>query len=576
MSQNKRWIVPPLITPEADSALSAFPPILRQILFNRGYSTDAEARAYLNAKPDFNTDPFQMSGMKQAVDRIQTAIQNHEPIAIYGDYDVDGVTSTALLVETLRQLNANVRGYIPNRFEEGYGLNNNALDELKADGVQLVITVDCGIRSPSEALHARTIGLDLIISDHHHPAEGDLPPAFAVINPKQPGDNYPDKDLAGVGIAYKIAEALLSLPPSAFGIPSYPFNLDSLLDLVALGTVADLAPLVGENRVLVRRGLRQMRQTTRQGLSSLAAVAEIKLAKVNAGNIGFSLGPRLNAAGRLKEALAAFELLTTKDVFRAGELAQVLDMQNRERQSITRDMQKRAEEIAMNDDPNAFLLFAAQEDFNSGVVGLAASRLTETYYRPAIVASKGETETRGSCRSIPEFHITEALDHCADLLVRHGGHAAAAGFTVKNENLSELVARLKAYAKEKLSNEDLKPTVTAEANVSLADIRPDLFEKCLKYLEPTGYGNREAAFVARNVKVKNARTVGADAKHLKLLLEEDKSGYTHDAIGFRLGEWQKKMPPRVDILFTYEVNEYNGRIGYQLNLKDLKPAGMME
>ena len=568
MTQDKRWIVPPLITPEADSALSAFPPVLRQILFNRGYSTDVDARAYLNAKPDFNADPFQMNGMRAAVDRIQSAIQNHEPIAIYGDYDVDGVTATALRVETLQYLNADVRGYIPNRFEEGYGLNNNALDELKADGVQLVITVDCGIRSPNEALHARTLGLDLIISDHHHPAEGDLPPAFAVINPKQHGDIYPDKDLAGVGIAYKIAEALVSLQPSAF-------SLDSLLDLVALGTVADLAPLVGENRVLVRKGLRQMRQTTRQGLSSLAAVAEIKLAKVNAGNIGFSLGPRLNAAGRLKEALAAFELLTTKDVFRAGELAQVLDMQNRERQRITRDMQKRAEEIAMGEDPDAYLLFAAQEDFNSGVVGLAASRLTETYYRPAIVASKGEEETRGSCRSIPEFHITDALDKCADLLVRHGGHAAAAGFTVRNENLSELVSRLKTIAADQLSNEDLRPTVTAEAEVSLTEMRADLFEKCLKYLEPTGYGNREAAFVARNVKVKSARTVGADAKHLKLSLE-DENHFIHDAIGFRLGEWQKKMPPRVDILFTYEVNEYNGRIGYQLNLKDLKPAGMME
>ncbi len=566
MTQDKRWIVPPLITPEADSALSAFPPVLRQILFNRGYSTDADARAYLNAKPDFNNDPFQMNGMRAAVDRIQIAIQNHEPIAIYGDYDVDGVTATALLVETLQYLNADVRGYIPNRFEEGYGLNNNALDELKADGVQLVITVDCGIRSPNEALHARTLGLDLIISDHHHPAEGDLPPAYAVINPKQHGDIYPDKDLAGVGIAYKIAEALVSLQPSAF-------SLDSLLDLVALGTVADLAPLVGENRVLVRKGLRQMRQTTRQGLSSLAAVAEIKLVKVNAGNIGFSLGPRLNAAGRLKEALAAFELLTTKDVFRAGELAQVLDMQNRERQRITRDMQKRAEEIAIGEDPDAYLLFAAQEDFNSGVVGLAASRLTETYYRPAIVASKGEEETRGSCRSIPEFHITDALDKCADLLVRHGGHAAAAGFTVRNENLSELVARLKTIAADQLSNEDLRPTVTAEAEVSLTEMRADLFEKCLKYLEPTGYGNREAAFVARNVKVKSARTVGADAKHLKLSLE-DENHFIHDAIGFRLGEWQKKMPPRVDILFTYEVNEYNGRIGYQLNLKDLKPAGM--
>ena len=565
MTQTKRWIVPPLITPEADSALSAFPPLLRQILFNRGYANDAVARAYLNAKPDFNPDPFQMTGMRQTVDRIHSAIQNHESIAIYGDYDVDGVTATALLVQILQFFNADVQGYIPNRFEEGYGLNNNALDELKTRGVKLVITVDCGIRSPNEALYAKDLGLDLIISDHHHPAAGELPAAFAVINPKQHGDVYPDKDLAGVGIAYKIAEALLSLQPSTFG-------LASLLDLVALGTVADLAPLVGENRILVRQGLRQMKQTTRQGLSSLAAVSDIKLEKVNAGNIGFSLGPRLNAAGRLKEALAAYELLLTRDVQRAGLLAQELNNQNRERQGITREMQARAEEIAMKDDPHAYLLFAAQEDFNSGVVGLAASRLTETHYRPAIVASMGAEETRGSCRSIPEFHITDALDKCADLLVRHGGHAAAAGFTVRNENLPELVARLKSIAAEALSQMDLRPTVTAEAEVSLVDIRPDLFEKCLKYLEPTGYGNPHAAFVARNVKVKNARTVGADAKHLKLALEDD-GKVIHDAIGFRLGEWQKKMPARVDILFTYEPNEYNGKVNYQLNIKDLREAG---
>ncbi len=561
---SKRWIIPPLITPEADSELSKFPPVLRQILFNRGYATDAEARAYLNAKPNINYDPFQMTGMRAAVDRIQFAITNQEPIAIYGDYDVDGVTATALLVETLKYLNADVRGYIPNRFEEGYGLNNNALDELQADGVKLVITVDCGIRSPNEALHARTVGLDLIISDHHHPDGENLPPALAVINPKQHGDVYPDKDLAGVGIAYKIAEALVSLQPSAF-------SLDSLLDLVALGTVADLAPLVGENRVLVRRGLRQMRETKRQGLFSLAAVSELALAKVNAGHIGFMLGPRLNAAGRLKEALAAFELLTTKEASKAGELAQQLDMQNRERQRITRDMQKKAEEIAMSDDPEAFLLFAADKDFNSGVVGLAASRLTDSYYRPAIVAAKGEEETRGSCRSIPEFHITDALDQCADLLVRHGGHAAAAGFTVKNENLPALVERLKAIAKEKLSHEDLRPTVAADAEVSLVDIRPDLYEKCLRFLEPTGYGNREASFVARGVKVKSSRTVGADAKHLKLSLE-DENKFSHDAIGFKLGHWHNNLPPRVDILFTYETNEYNGRTSYQLNLKDIRAA----
>jgi single-stranded-DNA-specific exonuclease len=566
---NKRWIVPPQITPEADSALEKFPPLLRQILFNRGYATDADARAFLNGKPNFNSDPFQMIGMRAAVERIQYAIRQSEPIAIYGDYDVDGVTATALLVETLKKMDADVRGYIPNRFEEGYGLNTNALDDLKADGVKLVITVDCGIRSPTEALHARTIGLDLIISDHHHPDGDNLPPAFAVINPKQHGDPYPDKDLAGVGIAYKIAEALMQEMGKVKDDIRFP--LSSLLDLVALGTVADLAPLVGENRVLVRQGLRQMRQTTRQGLFSLAAVSELNLAKVNAMNIGFMLGPRLNAAGRLKEALASFELLTTTDVFRAGELAQQLDMQNRERQRITREMQVRAEEIATSEDPNAYLLFAAHEDFNSGVVGLAASRLTEKYYRPAIVASKAEEETRGSCRSIPEFHITDALDQCADLLVRHGGHAAAAGFTVRNENLPELVARLKAIAEEKLSGEELKPTVTADAEVSLTDIRPELYETCLRYLEPTGYGNQEARFVARNVKVKNSRTVGADSKHLKLSLEDEK-GFTHDAIGFRLGDWHKAMPARVDVLFTYEPNEYNGRVNYQLNLKDLKAA----
>ena len=571
MPIDKRWIIPPLITPEADSALAAFPPILRQILFNRGYATEPEARAYLNAKADFDTDPFQMTGMRTVVDRIRSALKNNESIAVYGDYDVDGVTATALLVQGLQILNADVRGYIPNRFDEGYGLNNDALSSLKEQGVKLVITVDCGVRSPNEALHARAIGLDLIISDHHHPAEGDLPPALALINPKQPGDIYPDKDLAGVGIAYKIVEALFDEtrktedgPPAS----DSKLQLELLLDLVALGTVADLAPLVGENRVLVRRGLRQMRQTSRQGLFSLAAVSELVLAKVNAGNIGYMLGPRLNAAGRLKEALAAFELLTTRDVSRAGELAQLLDVQNRERQRITREMQIKAEEIALGDGDDDLLLFAAHEDFNPGVVGLAASRLTETHYRPAVVAAKGPEETRGSCRSIPEFHITEALDRCADLLVRHGGHAAAAGFTVRNENLANLISRLKAIAKEKLGEQDLRPSLLADAEVSLTQIRPDLF-KILNYLQPTGYGNREAAFVARKAKVKSSRTVGADAKHLKLTIE-DEDGFSHDAIGFRLGEWQKKLPARVDILFTYETNEFNGRTSYQLNLKDIK------
>jgi single-stranded-DNA-specific exonuclease len=569
MTHTKRWTISPHITPQASEALTAFPAILQQILFNRGLGTDAEARAFLRAQPNFNPDPFQFTGMQTAVDRIQYALAHNEPIAIYGDYDVDGVTATALMVEALQKLGADVRGYIPNRFDEGYGLNTDALDSLKADGVKLVITVDCGIRSPNEALHSQTIGLDLIISDHHHPDGLNLPPALAVINPKQHGDLYPDKDLAGVGIAYKLIEALISVQQ-----PAISWKLEDLLDLVALGTVADLAPLVGENRVLVRKGLKQIRETKRQGLFSLAGVAETKIDKITAGNIGFMLGPRLNASGRLESALASFELLTTTDFMRAGQLAQQLDVQNKQRQTITRSMQKQAEEIAMSADPEAFLLFAAHEDFNPGVVGLAASRLTEVYYRPAIVAAQNAEETRGSCRSIPEFHITDALDQCKDLLVRHGGHAAAAGFTVKNQNLPELVARLKSIAKDQLSGKDLRQTLSADMEVSLAELNFEVL-KHLEYVEPTGYGNPDAVFVSRNVKVKSSRTVGADAKHLKLTLEDER-GAAFDSIGFRLGHLRDTLPARVDVMYHLEANEWNGKRSLQLNLKDVKAAGIAD
>lgn len=559
----KRWQIFPPLTPEADGALSAFPPILRQILFNRGYATLAEAQDYLAALSPFDTSPWRMTGIEPTVERILYALDHNQPIAIYGDYDVDGVTATALLVQTLEALGAEVRGYIPNRFEEGYGLNNDALDTLAAEGVKLVITVDCGIRSPTEAAHAGAIGLDIIITDHHQPSQ-ELPPAFAIINPKQNGDQYPDKDLAGVGIAYKIAEALLEKRPVATLTP------DDLLDLVALGTVADLAPLTGENRTLVRQGLQRIHQTQRQGLFALANVAELAITRTTATNIGFILGPRLNAAGRLDTAMDALELLTTPDVSRAGKLALGLDAQNRERQAITRQMQERAEALALADDPHAHLLFAVDPEFNPGVVGLAASRLSETYYRPAIVAHRGEETTRGSCRSIPEFHITQALDQCTDLLIRHGGHAAAAGFTVRNENLDELVSRLKSIATAGLADEDLRPTLAVDVEIPLSELKAELLEY-LDWLQPTGYGNPEAVFVSRNVRVSGSRTVGGEGRHLKLTVTD--GHITFDAIAFRHGHLQPELPTHVDLLFNFEVNEFNGRSTLQLNIRDLKPAG---
>jgi single-stranded-DNA-specific exonuclease len=565
--RQKRWQIDPQLSSSANESLAQFPPVLRQVLYNRGVSSEVEARAFLNAETTFDTDPFQLTGMEKAVERILQAVELKEPIAIYGDYDVDGVTATALLVEILQALGGIAQPYIPRRFDEGYGLNPDALDTLKAEGVKLVITVDCGIRSPDEVAYARSIGLDLIISDHHQPAEGDLPDALAVINPKQAFDSYPDKDLAGVGVAYKIAQALVdhAVPPAT------GFQLEDSLDLVALGTVADLAPLVGENRSLVRKGLQKIRETKRQGLFSLAAVAELPLPRTTATSIGFILGPRLNAAGRLESALASYELLTTRDVRTAGELAQQLNLQNRQRQELTRKIQEEADAIAMAEDPDAYLLFAVHPDFNSGVVGLAASRLVDTYYRPAVVGQIQKDSTRCSCRSIPEFHITEALDQCKDLLIRHGGHAAAAGFSVSNENLDELKRRLKAVAEQQLGGRDLRQTLKADIQIPLSSLRPELLHT-LDTLQPTGYGNPEVVFVSRNVQISQKRTVGAEGKHLKLKVTD--GHITFDSIGFRLGHLQDELPPNVDLIYTFETNEFNGRTTLQLNLKDVKAAGV--
>ncbi len=559
----KRWQVAAPITAQAEKALEIYPATMRQILFNRGLNSAEKAGAYLAASLPVGTDPFGMIGMEAAVERLALAIQRQEAVAVYGDYDVDGVTATALLVQVLRALGASVREYIPNRFDEGYGLNNEALDGLAAEGIGVVVTVDCGIRSLAEAEHARELGLDLIISDHHQPLD-DLPAALAVINPKQAGDAYADKDLAGVGLAYKIAQAL------ARQVDGAGLQVESWLDLVALGTVADLAPLTGENRALVRAGLERIRHPQRQGLLSLALASGLDLQKINAMDIGFVLGPRLNAAGRLKSALAAFGLLMTENVREAGDLAQKLDNQNRERQQLTRDIQARAEELALANNPDALLIFAADASFNPGVVGLAASRLTDTYYRPAIVAAQMGEFTRGSCRSIPEFHITEALDRCQDLLVRHGGHAAAAGFTVHNSKLPELVERLQAIAQEKLGGLDLQPVAFADLELPLSDLKPPMLND-LDRLQPTGYGNPEAVFVSRGLRVVQSRPVGKEGLHLKMKVSD--GWITYDAIAFRQGHWHAQLPAQVDLLYTFERNYYQGRMDFQLNVRDIRPSG---
>ncbi len=554
----KRWVIPNKLSPETEAALHGYPPVLRQILYNRGYSTADSARSFLENKPPSGTELTNLLSMQEAVDRVRFALRQDERIAVYGDYDADGVCSTAMLVLGLAKLGANVHGYIPNRFDDGYGLNKEAIEKLHANGTELIITVDCGIRSIAEAEFAKQRGMGLIITDHHHPGK-ELPHADAIINPKQVGDCYPEKNLAGVGVAYKLLSALLDR-----------IEVAEFLDLVAIGTVADLVPLTGENRWLVSEGIKRIREPRRQGLQALIGVSGLHAKEIQASHIGFSLGPRINAAGRLETALDAFDLLLTPDIARAATLAQRLEIQNKRRQQITKDTQKNAEEQFSDQQlEENYLLFVADQDFNPGVVGLVASRLTEKYYRPSIVGHIEEEFTRASCRSIPEFHITDALDECSDLLVRHGGHAAAAGFTIRNDNLPELISRLDLIASQTLTGEDLRPTLSADIELPLGELNSEMIEH-LGWLEPTGYANPRVQFVSRNIKVINSRKVGKDGAHLKLLVSD--GNVVYDAIAFRQGDWHQKMPRKIDLLYIFEENEYLGEKRLQINVQDIKAS----
>ena len=562
----RRWRVQPKIPRDVDAALSDFSPLMRQLLYNRGFMDSGSAAGFIAGTVNFPTKPNLLKSMEVAVQRLHDAVINSERIAVYGDYDADGVTATALMMGFLSKLGVTPRIYIPNRYDEGYGLNEEAIQVLAEEGTDLVITVDCGVRSLREAALAVELGMAMIITDHHQPGK-DLPMAVAVINPKQPGDTYPEKNLAGVGLAFKFAQAYLETYPKKGVDP------EEWLDLVAIGTVADLAPLVGENRVLVKAGLERIRRAPRQGLFALGQVAGLNLPACDAATIGFSIGPRLNAAGRMETAMTAFELLTAQDYQRAGELAQILDSQNNQRQEETYQIRELAAAQVLGKDPDALLFFAADPSFSEGVVGLAASRLTEVYYRPAIIAHQGEAHTVASCRSIPEFHITQALDECADLLVRHGGHSAAAGFTVRNQDVPDLIERLTAIAARELAQVTLLPVIDIDREIRLeklngryiAGIIADLHQ-----LEPTGRGNPEPVFASRDVTVRQARAVGREGKHLKLTLQAGPSIF--DAIAFQQGYWVGEMPERIDIAYRFEENSYMGRVNLQLNVKDIRKA----
>jgi len=563
----KRWIIAPPVTPDHLARFPNISPLVVQVLYNRNVREPEKVQAFLAQEAPLH-DPFRLKGMDAAVERIARAIQDGERIAVYGDFDADGVTATALLTQTLQALGATVAPYIPDRVDEGYGLNTDALDRLAARGANLIVTVDCGIRSSNEVAHGNRLGLDIIVTDHHSVGP-ELPPALAVINPKQPGSKYPFKGLAGVGIAFKLAQALLKrMAPSVGNSPS--LREKDLFDLVALGTVADVVPLIDENRSLVQRGLRQLNVPRRKGLQALMGSAGIKPGRVNSTAIGFMLGPRINAAGRLQSAMLAYFLLMTRHQDKASRYADQLTQLNRERQRLTLEATEHARTQILDEAGHVpHLLFATSPDFKSGIVGLVASRLKDEFYRPSVVAERGQKVSRASCRSIPEFHITRALDECADLLVRHGGHKMAAGFTVRNENLSALEERLQAIAGQKLAEADLIPRLQIDAELTLG---PDLYDRYeqLALLQPFGEANPEPVFLSRGLRVGRRQAIGSDGQHLKFTVSGGKAWW--DAIAFRRGKEADELPERIDLAYHLDMNEWNGRKRLQLVVQDWRPA----
>lgn len=525
--------------------------LVHEILLRRGYDNDQSLDKFLFPSYDQDLgDPYLLTDMEPAVARIIQATRAHEPIAIYGDYDIDGLTATSLLLDLLGGLGANVIGYIPDRFEEGYGINQTALTKLKKAGIKLVISVDCGITSVSEAAWAKKHHLDLIITDHHAVPE-QIPEAIAVINPKRPGDKYPFKDLAGVGVAFKLAQAVQQrLGKPAAGQEKW------LLDLVALGTVCDVVTLVGENRVLVTYGLKVLAQTKRVGIRALADVAGVNLADVSSYHLGFLLGPRLNAAGRLETATEALRLLTTGDPEEATVAAAHLNQLNQDRrdqQAIILTQAIAAAEPYQNDP----VLVLASPDWAQGIVGIVASKLVERYHKPTLLLQILGDTAKGSGRSVSSFNLVENLRALDGIFLKVGGHHFAAGFTLETPKIDALRQGLIKRA----NDGDAIQAYVPSSDLELEDFTHLSLELigALEKLEPFGNGNPKPTMAATKIKIMKAGTVGADGKHLKLILA-DKLGQTITALGFSLAEQHPNLAvgQEIDVWFQLVKNDFNG------------------
>jgi len=538
---------------------SGLPSLIAQLLYNHGVKLE-EIGPFLSADRRLEGNPFLLPDISQALSRVYKAVLAREKIAVYGDFDVDGVTAVVILVEGLSKLGAEVIPYIPDRVNEGHGLKISALEKLQAQGANLVITVDCGVTDLAVVKQAQNMGIDIIITDHHIPL-GSLPRAVAVVDPKRKDSVYPYPDLAGAGVAFKLLQAL-------FHKDSREKWLARLLDLVVLATVTDLVPLVDENRYLVKEGLRELNNSSRVGIQEMVKLAGLKPGELDAGDISWVLGPRLNAAGRMNNASTSYQLLTTQSLEEAHLLALELDKKNAERQKLTNEVLSRAKE-KLAAKLHLPVLIEGDESYSIGVIGLVAGKLVDEFYKPAIIINLGPELCQGSCRSIAEFDIAAALAKCQDLLTAFGGHPLAAGFTVARRNLAQLEQRLVNLATDQLGHLELRPELVIDAELPLTVLVGETFNLIQK-LSPFGWGNPQPTFLTRQVEVIECRNFGNQGEWLRLKLKQ--GNVTWQAVDFESQKKQAEIPSHIDIVYNLEKSHWNGEEVLSLNLLDFAPA----
>jgi len=568
-----RWVFPRDSEVDAHSLAAALKlhPLAAQVLINRGHRTEEQASTFLSDRLGDLPDPSLLKDMPKAVERVSRALREKEKITLYGDYDVDGVCSTSLLYLFLRRLGARVATYIPRRLGEGYGLNAPAVEKIAADGTSLLVTLDCGITSNAEVVHANGLGLDVVIVDHHQ-VPPSPPPAFAILNPHQPGCGYPTRNLCAAGVAFNLCLALRRRlrEENAFQSCKEP-NLRSMLDLVALATIADVMPLTGANRILVKHGLEVLSAPKRPGICALKEVSGLAAhAPVGAGTVGFRLAPRINAAGRLDDASVGLRLLCSENPSEARDLAQALDAANRERREIEQGILDEALQQAQSRMPWAKGLVLTSERWHPGVIGIVAARVVERFHRPTVMIALEHPVGRGSARSIEGFHLFKALQECSEHLAKFGGHQHAAGLSIAPDRLSAFTEAFDRTAARQLNDDDLVPRCRVDACVSINELNEDAV-RGVEVLSPFGNGNPEPVFATRKLRCRPRVLSSRDQQsaHLKLAFE---TAPHLSAIGFGMGNRIEVAQQPVDLAFQVRLEEWMGVPRVSLRLRDIRAA----